>query len=93
MVEDPQSGRYHLYAGWFCPWSQRTTIARTLAGLQGIVTVSYVDNARDGRGWAFRQRYGVTACHQAASGSQAIVAVARRADRVMPGGMMSCRKP
>lgn len=54
----PEAGRYHLYAGWFCPWSQRVVIARALAGLSGAVTVSYVDNERDGRGWAFRERYG-----------------------------------
>ncbi|MET7418634.1 glutathione S-transferase C-terminal domain-containing protein [Dactylosporangium sp. NPDC005555] len=58
VVDDPQPGRYHVYAGWFCPWSQRVTIAHALAGLHDIVTVSYVDNARDGRGWAFREKYG-----------------------------------
>jgi putative glutathione S-transferase len=54
----PRADRYHVYAGWFCPWSQRVTITRALAGLENIVSVSYVDNARDGRGWAFRERYG-----------------------------------
>ncbi|MGW4642260.1 glutathione S-transferase C-terminal domain-containing protein [Sphaerisporangium sp. NPDC004334] len=54
----PRAGRYHVYAGWFCPWSQRVTIARALAGLEDVVGVSYVDNARDGRGWAFREQYG-----------------------------------
>ncbi|MDG6109827.1 glutathione S-transferase family protein [Dactylosporangium aurantiacum] len=58
VVEGPEAGRYHLYAGWFCPWSQRVTIAHALAGPQDAVTVSCVDNARDGRGWAFRERYG-----------------------------------
>jgi len=53
-----EPGRYHLYAGWFCPWSQRSTIQRHLNGLDDVVSVSYVDNARDGRGWAFRERYG-----------------------------------
>ena len=57
-VEHGTAGRYHLYAGWFCPWAQRTTIARELAGLADAVTVSYVDNIRDGRGWAFREQYG-----------------------------------
>lgn len=52
------AGRYHLYAGWFCPWSQRVTITHALAGLHDVVSVSYVDNVRDGRGWAFRERYG-----------------------------------
>ncbi|MBE1491811.1 glutathione S-transferase C-terminal domain-containing protein [Plantactinospora soyae] len=54
----PRVGRYHVYAGWFCPWSHRVTITRSLAGLDDVVSVSYVDNARDGRGWAFRERYG-----------------------------------
>lgn len=57
-VEHGTAGRYHLYAGWFCPWSQRATIALELAGLHDAVSVAYVDNERDGRGWAFRERYG-----------------------------------
>jgi putative glutathione S-transferase len=46
--------RYHVYGGWSCPWSQRIAITRALAGLEDIVTMSYVDDRRDGRGWAFR---------------------------------------
>jgi putative glutathione S-transferase len=46
--------RYHVYGGWFCPWSHRIAITRLLAGLEDIVTMSYVDDRRDGRGWAFR---------------------------------------
>lgn len=53
-----EAGRYHLYAGWFCPWAQRVTIAHALAGLDDVISVSYVDGARDGRGWAFRERHG-----------------------------------
>src|SRR6516164_1111898 len=51
-------GRYHLYLGWGCPWAQRTAIVRTLMGLADVVSLSYVDDERDGRGWAFRQRRG-----------------------------------
>jgi putative glutathione S-transferase len=51
-------GVFHIYAGWFCPWAQRTTITRELAGLQEVLSVSYVDGARDARGWAFRETYG-----------------------------------
>lgn len=47
-------GRYHLYAGWFCPWAQRVVITLSLAGLTDVVGVSYVHGERDGRGWAFR---------------------------------------
>lgn len=53
-----EPGRYHLYAGWFCPWSHRVTIQRALNGLEDVVSVSYLDDRRDARGWAFRERYG-----------------------------------
>lgn len=53
-----QPSRYHVYGGWFCPWSHRVAITRELAGLRDVVTMSYVDGERDGRGWAFRERYG-----------------------------------
>ncbi|UQU62092.1 glutathione S-transferase C-terminal domain-containing protein [Couchioplanes caeruleus] len=50
--------RYHVYGGWFCPWSHRVAITRTLAGLDDVVSMSFVDGERDGRGWAFREQYG-----------------------------------
>jgi glutathionyl-hydroquinone reductase len=53
-----EPGRYHIYAGWFCPWAQRTIIERALHGLEDVVSVSYVDDARDGRGWGFRETHG-----------------------------------
>ena len=53
-----EPGRYHLYISWGCPWAQRTAIVRQLAGLADIVSLSYVDDERDGRGWAFRARRG-----------------------------------
>jgi putative glutathione S-transferase len=54
----PEAGRYHVYSGWFCPWAQRVTIVHALAGLDDIVSVSYVDGARDARGWGFRGETG-----------------------------------
>jgi putative glutathione S-transferase len=51
-------GVFHIYSGWFCPWAQRTLITRSLAGLEDVVSVSYVDGARDARGWAFRETNG-----------------------------------
>ena len=51
-------GRYHLYAGWFCPWAQRVVLEIAVNGLQDVIGVSYVDDARDGRGWAFRETHG-----------------------------------
>lgn len=53
-----EPGRYHLYVGWFCPWAQRTAIVRELKDLQNVVSLSYVDDERDSRGWAFRERRG-----------------------------------
>ena len=53
-----EAGRYHIYSGWFCPWAQRVTIAHALAGLEDVISVSYVDGARDARGWAFRSSHG-----------------------------------
>src|SRR3954454_12873550 len=50
--------RYHVYGGWLCPFSHRVAIVRALAGLTDLVTMSYVDSERDGRGWAFREKYG-----------------------------------
>ena len=50
--------RYHVYGGWFCPWSHRVAITRSLAGLDDMVTMSFVDGERDGRGWAFREQHG-----------------------------------
>ena len=54
----PRPSRYHVYGGWFCPWSQRVAITRELAGLHDVVTLSFVDGTRDARGWAFRETYG-----------------------------------
>jgi glutathionyl-hydroquinone reductase len=51
-----EPGRYHLYISWGCPWAQRTAIVRKLKGLEDVVSLSYVDDQRDGRGWAFRAR-------------------------------------
>ena len=51
-------GRYHLYISWGCPWAQRTAIVRKLKGLDDVVSLSYVDDVRDGRGWAFREHRG-----------------------------------
>lgn len=53
-----EAGRYHLYAGWFCPWAQRSTLTVELAGIGDAVSVSYVHGERDGRGWAFREPTG-----------------------------------
>lgn len=47
------AGRYHLYVALACPWSHRAVIVRRLKGLEGVVSISYLDPYRDERGWAF----------------------------------------
>lgn len=53
--EDTEPGRYHLYAAKPCPFCQRSTIVRALKGLDDVISVSWLDPMRDGRGWAFRE--------------------------------------
>lgn len=52
------AGRYHLYLAKGCPFCHRVSIAVALLGLEDAVTISYVDDARDARGWAFRETHG-----------------------------------
>ena len=49
----PESGRYHLYVSYACPWAHRTLIFRQLKGLAEHISVSVVhsDMLRDG--WSF----------------------------------------
>src|SRR5699024_11131056 len=48
-----------LYAGWFCPWAQRTTAVLAVAGVDpSVLSVAYVHGDRDSRGWAFREPTG-----------------------------------
>jgi putative glutathione S-transferase len=49
-----ESGRYHLYVSWACPWAHRSIIVRKLEGLEDVVGLTVVDPIRDQRGWAFR---------------------------------------
>jgi glutathionyl-hydroquinone reductase len=42
FLADP--GRFQLYAGWFSPWSHRSTLVVALAGLTDVVRVRYVES-------------------------------------------------
>ncbi|MGW0661463.1 glutathione S-transferase C-terminal domain-containing protein [Streptodolium elevatio] len=53
-----EPGRYHLYVSYGCPWAQIVSVVRAAKDLEEVVTASYVDEERDGRGWAFRERFG-----------------------------------
>lgn len=49
-----QTGRYHLYVSYACPWAHRTIIVRALKRLEDVVSMTVVDPIRDERGWAIR---------------------------------------
>ncbi len=48
-----ESGRYHLYISWACPWAHRTAILRKLKGLEGAISQSVVHPVMGEGGWAF----------------------------------------
>ncbi|WP_273689945.1 glutathione S-transferase family protein [Ketogulonicigenium vulgare] len=48
-----ESGRYHLYVSYACPWAHRTLIFRALKGLQDHITVSVVHPHMLSDGWTF----------------------------------------
>jgi putative glutathione S-transferase len=55
-----ESGRYHLYAAYICPWATRTLIARKLKRLEDVVSVSIVEPALTDQGWRFGDYPGAT---------------------------------
>lgn len=48
-----EPGRYHVYVAWGCSWSSRAAVVRKLKGLEEVVSLSYVDDSADERGWIF----------------------------------------
>ena len=59
-----ESGRYHLYMSYACPWAHRTLIFRTLKGLQDHVGVSVVSPLMRDGGWSFdKDQAGATGDH------------------------------
>ncbi|MEN8893757.1 glutathione S-transferase family protein [Planktotalea arctica] len=48
-----QSGRYHLYVSYACPWAHRTLIFRALKGLTEHITISAVHPDMLSQGWTF----------------------------------------
>jgi putative glutathione S-transferase len=55
----PQSGRYHLYVSYACPWAHRTLIYRKLKGLEPHLSVSVVNPLMLDNGWTFEDGPGV----------------------------------
>lgn len=48
-----ESGRYHLYVSYACPWAHRTLIFRKLKGLEQHISVSAVHPEMLENGWEF----------------------------------------
>ncbi len=48
-----ESGRYHLYVSFACPWAHRTLIFRKLKSLEEHISVSAVHPDMLGEGWTF----------------------------------------
>lgn len=55
----PETGRYHLYVSYACPWAHRTLIARALMGLEEVISVSVVNHFMGDQGWTFEPTEGV----------------------------------
>ncbi len=58
-----ESGRYHLYVSYACPWAHRTLIFRTLRGLQDVISVSVVHPLMPAESWVFGEYPGATEDH------------------------------
>lgn len=56
-----ESGRYHLYVSYACPWAHRTLIFRELKGLAEMISVSAVHWFMGENGWTFESGEGVIA--------------------------------
>lgn len=49
-----ESGRYHLYVSYACPWAHRALIFRALKGLEDHISISAVHPDMLGEGWTFK---------------------------------------
>ncbi len=52
-----ESGRYHLYVSYACPWAHRTLIFRAIKDLESHISVSVVHPEMLGQGWTFATDY------------------------------------
>ena len=50
---EAESGRYHLYVSYACPWAHRTLIFRRLKGLEDMISLSVVNAYMGDEGWTF----------------------------------------
>jgi putative glutathione S-transferase len=49
-----ESGRYHIYVSYACPWAHRAILYRRLKGLENVISISVLHpQMGDARGWRF----------------------------------------
>lgn len=53
-----ETGRYHLYVSYACPWAHRALIMRKLRGLEKAISLSVVDPHMGDKGWSFSDEEG-----------------------------------
>jgi len=53
----PETGRYHLYVSYACPWATRCLIYRSLKGLEDHISVSVVHPDMLEDGWSFNSDF------------------------------------
>ncbi len=58
-----ESGRYHLYVSYACPWAHRTLIYRKLKGLEAHISVSVVHPVMPEQSWIFGDYPGASVDH------------------------------
>ncbi|MCP4471375.1 MAG: glutathione S-transferase family protein [Gammaproteobacteria bacterium] len=58
-----ESGRYHLYVSYACPWAHRTLIYRALKALKAVISVSVVHPLMPAESWVFGDYPGATVDH------------------------------
>jgi len=56
-VYTPDSGRYHLYVSYACPWAHRVLIYRELKDLKDHISVSVVHPDMLEKGWSFTKHF------------------------------------